>query len=292
MKFNRTKLLKPISFSILGLISINNFFAADASLSTESQKQSYSMGVVVGKQILNSISQDDFNVDKSAFTEGLIDIINNKNIKLSNDEIQKNLLNFTRKQSESYSSQVEEKAKSHVKELLNSKDVPVIGNPKANFTIVEFFDYNCAHCKLMAKPLKQLIENNKDVKLLLRNYPIMGGNSNYAAKAVLWAALKKDNSAKYVKLHDSLLSHTAFLKKQDIDNIIKTSGLDSKALAKELNSMNINKLIENNFKLASELGLKGTPSMFFINDKTGKFKFISGEVTNEAELQKILDELK
>ena len=292
MKFYNVKLFKAFSFSILGLISTTALFADDATLNTESQKQSYSMGVVIGKQILNSITQEQFNLDKQLFGEGLLDVINNKKIKLSNDEIQKSILSFTKKQAESYSSKVEEKAKSHVKELMDNKDVPVIGNPKANFTIVEFFDYNCAHCKLMAKPLKQFIESNKDVKLLLRNYPIMGGNSNYAAKSVLWAMHKQANSEKYAKLHEALLSHASFLKKQDINNILKTTGFDSKAFEKELNSLNINKLIVANFKLASELGLKGTPSMFFINDKTGKFKFISGEITNEKALQNIVDELK
>lgn len=292
MKGYNSKIIKTLVISLSGFLTFNSIYATETSSKSDSQKQSYSMGVVVGKQILNSISQEEFKLDKPAFSEGLTDVINNKKIKISDADIQKNLLNFTKKQTETYNSEVEAKAKNNLSELLETKNIPVIGSPDANIAIVEFFDYNCGHCKLMAKPLKDFLEKNKDVKLLLRMYPIMGGNSNYAAKAVLWTMEDKANIDKTKSLHDSLISKPSVLKSQDIKDLMKASGLDADKFDKEVSASDINELVESNFKLASKLGLKGTPSLFFINAKNQKIHFVSGAVTNEVELKKIVDELK
>ena len=276
------------------IFNANKVFAEEVSLDTDTKKQSYSMGTVIGKQIKSSINKDQFNINNKSFSSGVSDALDDKPLKLSNDEIQGHLLAFTKKQTDDFNTQVEKNAKNYIKELLDTKGIPELGNSKGKIVVVEFFDYNCAHCKLMSPFLKELVKSNKNVKLLLRNYPIMGENSNYAAKAVLWAMDNKKNSKlnNYINIHNTLLSNANHLKKQDIQDAVKKAGFDNNKFDSEHNALKFKKLIESNFKLASKLGIKGTPSLFIINSQNNKIKFLSGAVTNEKELQKIVDELK
>ena len=79
----------------------------------------------------------------------------------------------------------------------------VAGNPEGDVTMVEFFDYNCGWCKKGLPEVVSLIEQDKNLRVVLKEFPIFGGDSDYAAKAAL--AAKKQG--KYWELHTALLGH-------------------------------------------------------------------------------------
>src|SRR5215216_4808906 len=70
-------------------------------------------------------------------------------------------------------------------ELFHSPDDLVLGNPVAKMTVVEFFDYNCGYCKRALPEVAKLIESDRDVRVVLKEFPVLGPGSLFAAKAAL-----------------------------------------------------------------------------------------------------------
>ena len=78
--------------------------------------------------------------------------------------------------------------------------LPTAGNPDGNVVLVEFFDYQCSHCKEMQPVIDKVLSGNKNVKIIYKEFPIFGAASNYAAQMALAAA--KQN--KYLEFHNAL----------------------------------------------------------------------------------------
>lgn len=180
------------------------------------------------------------------------------------------------------------------KQLLDIKGKPTAGNINANVMLVEFFDYQCQHCKLMASVIHQLLKNNKNLKIsfielpIFRRYPHIGVFSEYASRAAL-AAVKQN---RYYDFHNKLLLTKAFpLTKEQTMKIAVESGLNIKQLKHDMKSPDITKQINDNFALASNLKIPGTPFFIIINSKTNDFRNTSGQ-PSLAKLQSLVDAVK
>ena len=138
----------------------------------------------------------------------------------------------------------------------------VAGNPKGDVTMVEFFDYNCGWCKKGLPEVMSLIENDKNLRLVMKEFPIFGGDSDYAAQA----ALASNAQGKYWEFHVALLSHEGKLTRETIDEIATAQGLDLDKLKSDMQSPKIAEIIAANQKLAQDLNISGTPA--FIIDRT------------------------
>lgn len=191
---------------------------------------------------------------------------------------------------------VEEKAEaaivSNASDIFNNSNSPVAGNPKGDVTVVEFFDYQCPHCKDMATTVEKLIEQDKNLRVVFKELPIFGGNSQEAAKAAL--AAYQQGADKYLKFHNALMAAENPLTPNKIMDIAKTSGLNMDKLKKDMKSAAVEDQIKDNFKLAQEIGIMGTPSFVIGNqhaDKAGNNKFIPG-ATSEQNLQDAIDKLR
>lgn len=138
----------------------------------------------------------------------------------------------------------------------------VAGNPKGDVTMVEFFDYNCGWCKKGLPEVMSLIENDKNLRLVMKEFPIFGGDSDYAAQA----ALASNAQGKYWEFHVALLSHEGKLTRETIDEIATAQGLDLDKLKSDMQSPKIAEIIAANQKLAQDLNITGTPA--FIIDRT------------------------
>jgi protein-disulfide isomerase len=149
------------------------------------------------------------------------------------------------------------------RELENDPDNPVAGNPKGTITLVEFFDYRCPYCRRMVEPLKELLASEKDLRLVRRDWPILGPQSVIASRAALAARAQGD--ARYEAFHEALMTSRAQLDEASIFAIAKETGLDLDRLRRDMENPRIAAAFQRTNDLAQALGFTGTPG-FAIGD--------------------------
>ncbi|MGL4967877.1 MAG: DsbA family protein [Inquilinus sp.] len=151
---------------------------------------------------------------------------------------------------------------SRAEEIFRSASSPVIGNAQGDVTLVEFFDYQCGYCKRAQPDLERLVKQDSGLKVVLKEFPILGPASVTAARASL-AAQKQ---GKYLEFHTKMMG----LKGQLTDDVIyetaKQVGLDLDKLKQDMNDPSVVAELRANMDLAEALGVQGTPA-FVINDQ-------------------------
>jgi protein-disulfide isomerase len=163
--------------------------------------------------------------------------------------------------------------------LFNSAQSPKLGNADGDITIVEFLDYQCGHCKTMSPVIAEVIKADSKVKVVIRGLPIFGDSSKTATKAVI-AAIKQGGD-KFAKFNDALLATTEPLNEKNIFALAKKSGLDVTKLKKDLTSKDVEDQVTENFRLAREIGLMGTPAFILGNRSFSKTEFVPGATSKE-----------
>jgi protein-disulfide isomerase len=139
---------------------------------------------------------------------------------------------------------------------------PFAGNPKGDIVIAEFYDYNCGYCKKALDDVVRIIEEDKDVKVIFHNLPILSESSHDAAR---WA-LAAGKQGKYFEYHSALMKHNGPLNTSILQRTGETLGLDVKKLEKDAEEdQGIREMIEKNLTLSRNLGIQGTPA-FIIGD--------------------------
>lgn len=144
----------------------------------------------------------------------------------------------------------------HQKELLNDPASPVSGNPSGDITVVEFFDYRCGYCKRAAGAVTQLQKDDSRVRVVYKDFPILGETSELAAKAAL-ASKAQD---KHQAFHEALLTSKGDMTKDSILAIAGEVGLDTKRLEADMANPEWQIIIDRNRALAKDLGITGTPA--------------------------------
>lgn len=150
----------------------------------------------------------------------------------------------------------------HADAIFRSPSDLVAGNPKGKVAMVEFFDYNCAYCKRAFGDVMKMIKTDGDLKLVMKEFPILGPGSVFASRAAL-ASRRQD---KYWPFHLAMLGHQGKIDEAATLDIAKSVGLDADRLRKDMEMPEINDVIAANMKLAEELNIQGTPA--FIIDRT------------------------
>ena len=141
-------------------------------------------------------------------------------------------------------------------ELFDNPDAPAMGNADGKTVIVEFSDYNCPYCKRMAPTVKQAMESEPDLKVVMIEFPILGPNSQYAAAAALAAKLQ----GKYSEAHFALFGQKGSLAPASIDRALQRAGLNLKKLKQDMKRPEIQQALERNLELGQLLGINGTPA--------------------------------
>ncbi len=142
------------------------------------------------------------------------------------------------------------------KELFNDKASPVMGNPNGSVTVVEFFDYQCPHCKDMSPVLEAIVKQNPDVRVVYKEFPIFGNASMFASQA----ALAANQQGKYKQMHDALMEANNPLTDKKVMAAAKSVGLNIEKLKTDMDSATVRNELEQNLKLSQKLGLLGTPA--------------------------------
>jgi protein-disulfide isomerase len=141
-------------------------------------------------------------------------------------------------------------------EILNDPAAPVGGNPSGDVTLVEFFDYNCPYCRRVAPTVSALEEDDPDLRIVYKEYPILGPDSQFAARA----ALASKKQGKYVPFHNALMQASEQVTEESVMEIARTVGLDPEQLETDMQHPAIQEAIGRNLRLANALGITGTPS--------------------------------
>lgn len=142
--------------------------------------------------------------------------------------------------------------------VLRDAEIPVLGNPKGDITIVEYFDYQCPYCKKIAPVVDQVVREDGKVRRVLKDWPILGDPSGYAARMVL--AAKYQN--KYEAAHRALIGKIGRLTESVIDDTLAQAGIDVAKAKADLatNKSAIDALLKRNNAQAEAFGFRGTPA--------------------------------
>ena len=148
------------------------------------------------------------------------------------------------------------------RELLNDASSPVSGNLKGDITVVEFFDYRCGFCKRVAGAVTQLQKDDPQVRVVYKDFPILGEASELAAKA----ALASKAQGRHQTFHEALLAAKGDVTMDQVLHIASEVGLDPKRLETDMENPEWVTVIERNRALARDLGIGGTPAFVIGNE--------------------------
>lgn len=198
-----------------------------------------------------------------------------------------------KQQQQAMQQQAQSAIQQNIPALFHNPISPVAGNAKGTATIVEFFDYQCGHCKRVAPVLATIIHADPQASVILKQLPIFGATSEFAAKAVL--AAQQQNKA--WALHQALMTAKQPLSETVILATAKTADLDIAALKKEMANPAYAAEFKANAQLADKLGIMGTPAFIVAGGvalnaaKALKTVYIPG-AAGQAELEKAMAQVR
>jgi len=146
--------------------------------------------------------------------------------------------------------------------LFRSERAPIVGNKDGDVTVVEFFDYNCGFCRRAIAGMSKLVDDDKNVKVVFKEFPILSKGSEEAARV----ALAAEKQGKYWELHRALLETPGRADLTKGLRLAKKFGLDIDKLKEDMESDEVKAEIASVQKLADAMGIRGTPH-FIIGDK-------------------------
>lgn len=155
--------------------------------------------------------------------------------------------------------------------LERDPNAPVLGNPDGNITLTEFFDYNCPFCRKMVTPMHRLILEDPQLRVVFREWPVFGPDSEDATRASL-ASLRQ---GRYWQMHTAMFKTPGKANADTARRAAVEVGLDIARLERDMLSPEVEQHITKSFMLSDHIGLVGTPS--FIAGDEGAFGELSGD---------------
>ncbi len=163
--------------------------------------------------------------------------------------------------------------------VLHDPDIPAAGNIDGDITIVEYFDYQCPYCRKLEPELRQVVQDDGKVRLVLKDWPILGPVSVIAARMALASKFQD----KYIQAHEALIGVNSKLTEPRMRELLAGAGIDVDRLDRDLvtNAKAIDAILARNNDQATAFGFKGTPSFI-----VGKFR-VPGTLTM-AEFDRVI----
>jgi protein-disulfide isomerase len=171
----------------------------------------------------------------------------------------------------------------HASTLFASPRQITLGDPAGDVTLVEFFDYSCGFCKRALPDLLRLLKEDSRLKVVLKDLPILGPGSTEAARIAVAVRMQDPDGSKYLGFHQKLLGAPGPASKEKALAAAAEQGLDMDRLTIDAASDEVRATLEENMRLARELGVNGTP-VYVVGDTV-----ISGAVGANLLMQKIAD---
>ena len=184
-----------------------------------------------------------------------------KNYLMAHPEVLEDAMNeLSKRQAAAEEKKHQEAIAKNAEEIFNSPRGVVLGNKDGDVTFVEFFDYNCGYCKRAMADMLDLLKNDSKLKVVLKEFPVLSEGSVDAAKVAVAVRMQDPTGQKYLDFHQKLLGGRGPADKARAIAAAKDAGLDTAKIEKDLSSPEVKATIEENFKLAEDMGLNGTPS--------------------------------
>lgn len=136
----------------------------------------------------------------------------------------------------------------------------VVGNPEGSATIVEFFDYRCPYCRRGWANIKRLIEEDKDLRVVFRQFPVKDKAGETISKDAAIMAMAAHRQGKYLEFHDAVFTNPTVLNQDRLESIAKSLKLDMDKLEEDMDELRLSGALQRNMAIARTLGLTGTPT--------------------------------
>jgi protein-disulfide isomerase len=166
-------------------------------------------------------------------------------------------------------------------ELVDDPNAPVRGNPSGDVTLVEFFDYRCPYCREVEPFLQTLIKNDPGLRVVVKEFPILGPASVYAARV----ALEAYKQGKYEQFHNAVMSKKSNFDEATLLKLAEEAGLALDRVKTDMNAPEVDAEIKRTTEIAKALRLSGTPA-FIVGTE-----LIPGATDLET-LQALIDEAR
>ncbi|MFD2206197.1 DsbA family protein [Kiloniella antarctica] len=151
----------------------------------------------------------------------------------------------------------------NLEELHNAPDSPVLGNPDGDVVLVEFFDYRCPYCHKASKLIQKLIDEDPNLKVVMKEFPILSPESTIAARA----ALAANEQGKYAEYHFALMDSAQDLSQNRLRALADELDMDIDQFSTDMKSPEIGAAILRTRQLAQRIGASGTPA-FVVGDQS------------------------
>ncbi len=143
--------------------------------------------------------------------------------------------------------------------IFDSPNASIAGNPQGDVAIVEFFDYNCGFCKRALNDMQELIKLDPKLKIVLRDFPVLGPESVEASRVAV-AAKSQLRPDRYWAFHVALMSSRGRVNGQRALEVAREHGANVDQLRRDMESPQTRQIIEETVVLGDRLGLTGTPA--------------------------------
>jgi protein-disulfide isomerase len=214
---------------------------------------------VAGTAVAQALSGGAFTADQKSQIEGLI-----KQYLLTNPEVlMEAQAALETKMEKIQAEKMTVALKENAAEIFRAPTAPVAGNPKGDVTVVEFFDYNCGYCKKAFIDLLAASEKDKNMKLVLKEFPILSKGSEETARVALAAKAQ----GKYWEFHRAMLETPGQANEAAALKVAEKIGLNIAKIKTDMAGPEVKKEIERTRALAQKLGIQGTPH-FLVGDKS------------------------
>ena len=150
-----------------------------------------------------------------------------------------------------------ERKQTGLAKLRDDQGDPVMGNANGTITLYEFSDYNCGYCKRVFEPIQKLVRDNPDVRLVIKEFPILSQSSLVAAKAAIAAEMQ----GKFGDYHIAMMTYRGQITDAVVMRIAAQAGVDIEQLKSDMESPKTMAIIQRTREAAAALEINGTPGL-------------------------------
>jgi protein-disulfide isomerase len=180
--------------------------------------------------------------------------------------LQEVIQEMERRQTQADAEKHREAIKQNTDAIFNSSRQVVLGNPQGDVTLVEFFDYNCGFCRRAVSDALDLIKNDPNLRLVLKEFPVLGEGSTQAAQVAVSVRMQdKTGGRKYLEFHQKMFTSRGQIDRARALAVVREIGLDAARAERDMVSQETKATLEEAFRLAEALGINGTPTYVLEN---------------------------